>query len=216
MSDTRPARRRYDNAGRAAQAAANRAAVMRAAVEVLADRGYSGATMTAIASAAGVSVETVYKGFGTKSELVRQVLGAAVVGDDQPVALVDRPEMRAARSEATGAAILAAFAEVSMGILARVGPLLATVLASGRAGEPELRAIARHAGLQRLADLRRVVESVAATGDLRVDLDVDQATDILWTVGSPEVYLQLTVDRGWTGTAYHDWLSRTLALLLLA
>jgi AcrR family transcriptional regulator len=188
---------------------------MRAAVEVLADRGYSGATMTAIASAAGVSVETVYKGFGTKSELVRQVLGAAVVGDDQAVALIDRPEMRAALSEATGAAILAAFAEVSMGILARVGPLLGTVLASGRAGEPELRAIARHAGLQRLADLRRVVESVAATGDLRVDLDVERATDILWTVGSPEVYLQLTVDRGWTRAAYHDWLSRTLSLLLL-
>jgi hypothetical protein len=63
--------------------------------------------------------------------------------------------------------------------------------------------------------LRRVVELVAATGDLRADLDVDHATDILWTVGSPEVYLQLTVDRGWTHAAYHDWLRRTLSLLLL-
>jgi hypothetical protein len=35
-------------------------------------------------------------------------------------------------------------------------------------------------------------------------------------VTAKEVYLQLTVDRGWTRAAYHDWLSRTLALLLLA
>ncbi len=86
MSDE-AVKRRYDNAGRAARAAANRVAVLRAGQDVLVEKGYGGATMAAIARAAGVSVETVYKGFGSKIELVGQILDHAVAGDDEPVAL---------------------------------------------------------------------------------------------------------------------------------
>jgi AcrR family transcriptional regulator len=182
---------------------------------VLVERGYAGAPMASFAEAAGVSVETVYKGFGTKVELVRQVLGTAVVGDDEPVALIDRPEMRTALSRASGTEILNAFVAVSLGILRRVGLLLGTVLASGRAGEPELQEIVQVAGDQRYADLRRVVEAVAATGDLREGLDVERATDMMWSVGSAEVYAQLTTDRGWTMDEYEGWLRDTLAAMLL-
>ena len=70
-----------------------------------------------------------------------------------------------------------------------VRAVLATLLVGARAGEPDLREIAQRAGERRLADLTRVIEAVAATGDLRPDLDVDRAADILWTVGSPEAYL---------------------------
>jgi len=106
-----------------------------------------------------VSVETVYKTFGNKPALVRQVLGTAVVGDDEPVALMDRAEMRAALRAPTGAQILAAFVEASIDILARLGPLLATLLVAARAGEPELREIAEQAGQQRLTDLTRVIDA---------------------------------------------------------
>lgn len=216
MSDTSAGiRRRYDNSGRAAQAAANRRAVLRAGVDVLIERGYSGATMAAFAQAAGVSVETIYKGFGTKAELVRQVLGTAVVGDDEAIALIDRPEMRTALGRASGVEIVTAFVALSIGILRRAGLLLGTVLASGRAGEPELQEIVHQAGEQRYADLRRVVESIAAVGDLRAGLDVERATDMMWSVGSPEVYAQLTTDRGWTMDEYADWLGETLAAMLL-
>ncbi len=65
MSDE-AVKRRYDNAGRAARAAANRLAVLRSGQAVLIEKGYAGTTMAAIAKAAGVSVETVYTGFGSK------------------------------------------------------------------------------------------------------------------------------------------------------
>ena len=81
----------------------------------------------------------MYKGFGNKPELVRQVLGTAVAGDDEPIALIDRPTMQRALRASSGASILAAFAEASTDILIRIGRLLATVLVAGRAGEPELR-----------------------------------------------------------------------------
>ncbi len=207
--------RRYDNSGRAVQAAANRAAVLEAAAQLLIDKGYSQTTMAAVARAAGVSVETVYKTFGNKPALVRQVLGTAVVGDDEPVALMDRADMRAALRAPTGAQILAAFAEASIDILARLGPLLATLLVAARAGEPELREIAEQAGQQRLTDLTRVIDAIAATGDLRADLDAARAADVLWSIGSPEVYLQLTVDRGWSVADYRTWLAETLQATLL-
>ena len=190
-------------------------AVLEAAAQLLIDKGYSQTTMAAVARAAGVSVETVYKTFGNKPALVRQVLGTAVVGDDETVALMDRADMRAALRAPTGAQILAAFAEASIDILARLGPLLATLLVAARAGEPELREIAEQAGKQRLTDLTRVIDAIAATGDLRADLDAARAADVLWSIGSPEVYLQLTADRGWFRlTDYRTWLAETLQATL--
>ncbi len=123
--------------------------------------------------------------------------------------------MQAALRARSGAQILAAFADLSIDILVRVGPLLATLLVAGRAGEPELADIARFANEQRLADIRRIIDAVAATGDLRPGLDPARAADILWTIGSPEVHQQLTADRGWTNDDYGRWLQTTLPALLL-
>jgi AcrR family transcriptional regulator len=208
-------RRRYDNSGRAARAAANRAAVLDAGRDVLVEKGYTGTTMAGIARAAGVSVETLYKGFGTKRELVWQILGTAVVGDDEPVALMQRPDMRAALEAGSGAAVLGAFADGSLAILQRIGPLAGILLASGRSGDADLREIADEANRRRLADMVTVAEAVAATGDLHPDVDVARAADTLWSVGSPEVYVQLTEDRGWSADEYRAWLVRSFQALLL-
>ena len=215
LDEVNPPRRRYDNSARRAQAAAHRAAILRAGHDLLVANGYGATTMAAVARAAGVSVETVYKGFGNKPELVRQILGAAVVGDDEPVALIDRPEMQAALHAGSGAQILAAFADVSTRIESRIGPLLATVLVAARAAGPELREIARIAGEQRHEDSRRVVDAVDASGDLDPGLDADRAADILWAIGSPETYQQLTADRGWSDDDYRTWLTATLQAVLL-
>ncbi len=217
MSDdaVKSPRRRYDNSGRVARAAANRAAVLRAGRDVLVERGYGGTTMTAIAAAAGVSVETVYKSFGSKRQLVWEILGNAVVGDDEPAALADRPELRASLTAGSGADVLTAFADASLGVLKRIGPLAGTIFLASHGGEPDLHEIAAEAGRRRLADLTSVAEAVAATGDLHPDLDVAKAADVLWTIGSPEVYFQLTVDRGWSSEDYHAWLVRSTHALLL-
>lgn len=208
-------KRRYDNAGRAARAAANRAAVLEAGRSVLLERGYSGATMAAIARAAGVSVETVYKAFGSKIELVWRVLDEAVAGDDAPVPLAERPDVRAALEAGRGADILTAFAEASCRILERAGPVLSVLLVAARAGEPELREIADEAGRRRLLDYTRVVEAVAAAGDLHPDLTVSEGADSLWAVGSAEVHQQLCGDRGWSLERYRAWLVRSFHALLL-
>ena len=68
----------------------NRQAVLEAATARFCERGWA-ASVRDIARAAGVSVETVYAHFGSKVDLLNAVVDVAVVGDDEPVALVDRP-----------------------------------------------------------------------------------------------------------------------------
>ena len=64
------------------------------------ERGYAGTTLAAIAAEAGLSVETVFKGFGNKPGLVKAVFDVSIVGDDEPVPLMERDKIRRMRAEA--------------------------------------------------------------------------------------------------------------------
>jgi hypothetical protein len=116
----------------------------------------------------------------------------------------------------SGADVLAGFCEASCRILERIGPLIGALFMAARTGEPELRTLMEAAGRNRLTDLTSVAEAVAATGDLHPDLDVTEAAATLWTIGSPEVYVQFHDDLGWPLDRYRTWLLRSTKVLLLA
>ena len=63
----------------------------RAAHDLFVERGYGATTIADIAEAAGVSVPTVYAGFGTKADLLRRAIEVAMAGDDDPIPVADRP-----------------------------------------------------------------------------------------------------------------------------
>ena len=48
-------------------------------------RGWAETTLADVAEAAGVAVETIYNGFRSKKQLVRDAMEAAVVGDAEPL-----------------------------------------------------------------------------------------------------------------------------------
>lgn len=203
-------RRRYDNRGRTQQAQATRGRVLAAARSVLTARGYAGTTMAAVAREAGVSVETIYKGFGSKRALVSQLLGVALVGDDQPVTLAQRPEARAVAAQADGAEMLRRYAGLVRELYDRLGTLPAILLVSARSGQTELEEFAAEMSSKRLADASMTLGQFAATGQLRADLATDHARDLLWAFNSPELHHLLTVERGWSPQLYEQWLARTL------
>src|SRR4051812_26053926 len=87
-----PAKRSYNSSRRSLQAAQTRDEVIRAAGARFSATGWAGTTLAAIAEEAGVSVETIYNGFGSKKGLLRAAMDAAVVGDTEPIPFVDRPE----------------------------------------------------------------------------------------------------------------------------
>jgi hypothetical protein len=46
-------------------------------------------------------------------------------------------------------------------------------------------------------------------------LSVNDGADTVWVMNSPEVYLLLTVDRGWSPARYERWLADSWRRLLL-
>src|SRR5215216_4524401 len=101
MSEDVKPRRRYHSQRRQAQAAQTRRDILTAAQQLFLERGYTGTTLTAIAQAAGVVVETIYRAYASKAELFKAVVRAAVAGGAAPaqVPVEQRPAIAAVIAE---------------------------------------------------------------------------------------------------------------------
>ena len=63
---------------------------------------------------------------------------------------------------------------------------------------------------------RAIVEALRAARGLRRGLDVERATDILWSLNHPDVWLLFVGKRGWSADEFERWLRETLSAQLLA
>src|SRR5690348_11713123 len=90
MTEDVKGRRRYSSAVRAEQAAATRRAVLTAARDLFANRGYAATSIAAIAARAGVAVDTVYAAAGRKPALLRDLVETSLSGTDQAVPAEER------------------------------------------------------------------------------------------------------------------------------
>ena len=207
-------KRRYDSTRRTEQAGETRRRILGAARELFAARGYTGATIEAVATEANVAVETVYAAFGSKRALLSALVGVLVAGDDQPVPLLERSTPQAIRSEPDQRRQIAMFADDITQALARIAPIYGVIRAAA-ATEPEIAKLLRQMQRTRFANLSRFVGWVAGNGALRESLDTAAAAETVWTIASPDTYRLLTGDRGWSSERYAHWLGDSLLALLL-
>jgi AcrR family transcriptional regulator len=183
----------------------NRAAVLEAAADLFATRGWS-TGMRDIAKAARVSVETVYATARTKAELLIRVIDVGVVGDDDPVALSQRPQFLAL-GEGSRAERVAAAARLITESNQRVAALQRT-FAHAAAGDAEL---ARRWRESEATQREQYAQGVRKVLGRRPGKDV---VDGIWAIGSTEVYLQLTGTAGWSPQKYCRWLADRIGQLL--
>jgi len=54
-----------------------------------------------------------------------------------------------------------------------------------------------------------------ATGRVRIELSESVVADVLWTMNSPEFYLLLVGQRGWSPQEFASWLTDAWVRLLL-
>ncbi len=90
-------KRPYQSARREQQARQTRHAILAAAAKLFVSPGYAATPLTAIAAEAGVAVQPVYAAFGSKRQLLSALVDMTIAGDDEPVALPDRPFVAAVR-----------------------------------------------------------------------------------------------------------------------
>src|SRR5260370_32162154 len=105
-------KRPYQSSLRGAQAEATREDVIAAAARLFAEKGYAATSIEEIAAAAGVSRTTVFTSVGGKAKLLKTALDVAIVGDDEPISLPDRPRSKAIRAEPDPRKYLALYAEL--------------------------------------------------------------------------------------------------------
>jgi AcrR family transcriptional regulator len=214
MSSPVKPRRRYDASRRQEQARRSRLAVLETARQLFLDHGYAATTMPAIAAAAGVSVQSVYKAFGNKAALLKSVFDVAIAGDDQPVSMPQRAALGRIRDEPDPRRKLRLYGEFVAEVSPRHVPIQLLARAAA-ATDPEAAGVWEQLQSERLAGMGLFAGALHQQGHLRPDVPMEEARDLLWTCNSPEVYELLVLQRGWTPRRYGSWVADTLIAAFL-
>jgi TetR/AcrR family transcriptional regulator of autoinduction and epiphytic fitness len=214
MSSSPKPKRPYNSTRRQAQARQTRRLIIAAAGRLFTERGYGGASIEAIAQEAGVAVETIYAAFGNKVSILSGLVDFSVVGDDEPVPLMQRPGIQSARAETDPRRLLEHFAGDVDAVMARMSPIF-SLLRTAAKNEPEIAVLLDRLLKERLQGMAFLVEQLERTHGLRPGIDPQAAAETVWALSSAEVFHLLTVDRGWPREKYRAWLVDSLARLLL-
>ncbi|MDQ4131861.1 MAG: TetR/AcrR family transcriptional regulator [Actinomycetota bacterium] len=214
MSEEVKPPRRYSSERRQEQARRTRRAVLDAARRRFLENGYAGTTIADVATDAGVSVETVYKAFGNKPGLVKAVFDVAVVGDDEPVPLMQREFVRRNMAEPDPRRKLRAYGDHVTEVLPRIGPIQLVVRDAARA-DPTAAAVWDQLQAERLTGMSAFASHLGEGGHLREGVSVAEARDVLWLHNSVEVWDLLVNHRGWSNRRYGRWVAQQLIAALL-
>ena len=204
--------RRYDATRRQSQARQTRAAVLRVAHEQFLADGYSATTMAAVARAAGVSTQLVYKTFGNKAGLVKVLFDVAIAGDDEPVRMVERASLTRVRDEADPYVKLRLYADFVATTAPRHVPVQLLVRVAADT-DPDAAALWDRLGRERLEGMTMFAHDLEPS--LRPGVTADDARDLLWAHNSPEFWDLLVRQRGWSPARFADHLEQALIDALL-
>src|SRR5215211_1976220 len=206
--------RRYNSPRRREQAAATRTAILEAAQRLYEQRGYAATTIAAIAAEAEVASKTVYLAFETKAGVLRALWNKQLRGDVQDIPIPEGQWYRETIEEPDPERQLRMNARNSRAIKTRIGSV-AEVIRTAAPSEPELAALWDRMQTEFHAAQGTIVDSLAEKKALRRGLDVDRATDILWTLNHPDVWQLLVGERGWTPEEWERWFADSACSQLL-
>lgn len=170
--------------------------------------------MEAIAQEAGVPLATVYSAFVSKRNILAYLLAISIAGDDAPIPMLERPDARAILQETDPREQLRMMAHAIATVTERVAPMFEIMRIAAKT-ESEIADLFQQLLQQRWQNMQIVLQHVVANGPLREGITIEQATDIVWTLMSAEVFLLLTGGRGWSTERYGEWLADSLIRLLL-
>lgn len=207
-------KRRYQSTLRQEQANQTRRAVLAAARRLFVTPGYAATPLTAVASEAGVAVQTVYALFGSKRQLLSDLLDVTIAGDDEPVALQDRPFVAEIAALTDPRAKLARYARHLSETHARQAEV-AIALAGAATADADAAAILQKNLTERRHGMSMFAAELVATGGTRPDRDVEQVADVLWLAMDVLNYDWLVRQRHWPVERYEQWYVDTVAAAIL-
>ena len=168
------------------------------------ERGYHGVGLEAVAEAAGVSRQTVYDRFGSKSGLLKEMTARA----EELAGLPKR--LPAVFTQPDGLAMLRAFLDTVVAVEPKVYPYSRLVDAA-RIEDPVAADMWQSRLASRRAGLGAVFHTLAGERRLKAGITPDEAADVAWAIASPHQYEYLVIERGWSLRRYRRHLEVTIA-----
>jgi AcrR family transcriptional regulator len=214
MSEGVKPKRRYNSPRRLEQAAATRASILEAAQRLFEEQGYAATTMETIAAEAGVALKTVYVAFVTKSGVLRALWDLLLKGDEGEAGVAERSWYREVIEEPDPERQLRLNARNSRVVKMRIASVL-DVIRNAASVDPDTAALWSLIQSDFYDNQRTIIESLQRKKALRAGLDITRATDILWTLNHPDLWLLLVGIRGWTPEQFEQWFGDTACSQLL-
>ena len=160
-------------------------------------------TLEAVAQAAGVSPKTVSAVIGSKTALLAELVNPETF--DPPVQhFLD--QLRTSHEPLRRV-------ELVVLIIRRVYESLASefeLLRTAGVVALELAELARQIEARRRQRQTLLIADLHEQGVLRHDLSLEEATDVLWSLTSYDLYRMLVVERRWSPERYESWLTGLL------
>ncbi|GAA5163122.1 TetR/AcrR family transcriptional regulator [Pseudonocardia eucalypti] len=194
-------KRQYDTSGRRERARERRRAVVAAAQELFEADGFQATTVSAVASRAGVSAESVYKGFGTKAALAKAVFDYVLTGDDESIPMSQRPEAQAVAAEPDVRRKITLYVDSLVRRQVRSAKVQ-ILIRDGRHNDESLRETWQTLLDERLTGMTTLGRHLHETEGLRPGITLEEVADVLWTYVAVELYELLVLLRGWTPERY--------------
>jgi AcrR family transcriptional regulator len=202
------AERTYHSPLRAEQARRTREQIITAARALFGERGYSAASLRAVAESAGVAPETIYDIFGTKRTLLEEVVTAAITeGRAEPDDWLEHSWVREILRINSPADRLRRWIQHTAATLARTSPVHA-IIREAAESDAELSRLYGRLQDERFAAHRRLIEPMIGRPA------AGHEAETFSVLTSPELHHLMTVTRGWTQPRYAGWLEQTLTSLI--
>jgi hypothetical protein len=152
--------------------------------------------------------------FESKSGVLRALWNLRLRGADDDAPIAHHRWYREVLEEPDAERQLRLNARNSRAGKSRIGALF-EVIRRAAGLDPDIDALWQRIGTEYHANQRVIVESLNDKGALEPELDVDRATDVLWTLNHPNVWQLLVAERGWTPEQYEQWCADTASSQLL-
>jgi AcrR family transcriptional regulator len=205
--------RSYRSPLREQQARETRRRIRDAADELFRERGYAATSMDDIAERAGVARQTVFSAFGSKAAVLKEAIDVRLVGDDEPVAIAERPEAQRILAATDPRDAIRRQAKLYVETSRRTLPLW-PALQGGAAADAELAELVRFYETGILEGPTVLVDVIADLGALRRGRSRSKAKEAMYLVIQPST-IHAALALGWSPKEVERWLVECLEALLL-
>ena len=209
------AARPYRSTLRAEQARATRRAIVGAGRDLFLELGWSHTTIDAVADRAQVSRKTVFTSVGGKAALLKLALDWAIVGDDEPVPMSERPVIAEMERLTDPRTLVARWARFVADLEARAAPLIDVLLVAADA-DPDAASVHAESDRNRRQGATAFLTHLAGIGGLRPGLTIERAVATVLVLTDPAVHRVLVRQDGWTTAEHAGWIERAAAAQLLS